>query len=120
MRCCSWKVRQAFSLVFLAEDRIIVARDPRGFRPLAMGKLEISGGKPAYVFASETCAFDLINAVYLGDVQPGEMVIVRALKASAMSSTRQKSRARSVCLNMSIFHGPIPSFLAARCRIRAI
>jgi amidophosphoribosyltransferase len=66
----------AFSLVFLAEDRIIVARDPRGFRPLAMGKLEISGGKPAYVFASETCAFDLINAVYLGDVQPGEMVIV--------------------------------------------
>jgi amidophosphoribosyltransferase len=66
----------AFSLVFLAEDRIIVARDPRGFRPLAMGKMEISGGKPAYVFASETCAFDLINAVYLGDVQPGEMVIV--------------------------------------------
>jgi len=66
----------AFSLVFLAEDRIIVARDPRGFRPLAMGKLEISGGKPAYVFASETCAFDLINAVYLSDVKPGEMVIV--------------------------------------------
>src|SRR3954452_20404318 len=66
----------AFSLVFLAQDRIIVARDPRGFRPLAMGKLEISGGKPAYVFASETCAFDLINAVYLGDVKPGEMVIV--------------------------------------------
>jgi amidophosphoribosyltransferase len=65
----------AFSLVFLAEDRIIVARDPRGFRPLAMGRLEI-GGKPAYVFASETCAFDLLNAVYLNDVQPGEMVMV--------------------------------------------
>jgi amidophosphoribosyltransferase len=67
----------AFSLVFLAEDRIIIARDPQGFRPLAMGQLEVSGGgKPAYVFASETCAFDLINAVYMGDVQPGEMVIV--------------------------------------------
>src|SRR4029077_237947 len=67
----------AFSLVFLAEDRIIVARDPQGFRPLAMGQLEVSGeGTPAYVFASETCAFDLINAVYMGDVQPGEMVIV--------------------------------------------
>jgi amidophosphoribosyltransferase len=67
----------AFSLVFLAQDRIIVARDPQGFRPLAMGQLEVSGeGKPAYVFASETCAFDLINAVYMGDVQPGEMVIV--------------------------------------------
>jgi len=65
----------AFSLVFLAQDRVIVARDPRGFRPLAMGQLEVSG-KPAYVFASETCAFDLLNAVYLNDVQPGEMVIV--------------------------------------------
>jgi amidophosphoribosyltransferase len=63
--------------VFLAQDRIIVARDPQGFRPLAMGQLEVSGeGNPAYVFASETCAFDLINAVYMGDVQPGEMVIV--------------------------------------------
>jgi amidophosphoribosyltransferase len=66
----------AFSLVFLAQDRIIVARDPQGFRPLAMGQLEFSGGTPAHVFASETCAFDLINAVYMGDVQPGEMVIV--------------------------------------------
>src|SRR5271168_4234419 len=66
----------AFSLVFLAQDRIIVARDPQGFRPLAMGQLEFSGGTPAHVFASETCAFDLINAVYLDDVQPGEMVIV--------------------------------------------
>ena len=41
----------AFSVVCIAEDRIIVARDPQGFRPLAMGQLEFSGGKPAYVFA---------------------------------------------------------------------
>lgn len=66
----------AFSLVFLAEDRIIVARDPHGFRPLAMGQMELSGGKTCHVFASETCAFDLIGASYLNDVQPGEMVIV--------------------------------------------
>ncbi len=66
----------AFSLVFLAEDRIIVARDPHGFRPLAMGQLELPDGKIATVFASETCAFDLINATYIGDVQPGEMVII--------------------------------------------
>jgi amidophosphoribosyltransferase len=65
----------AFSLVFLAQDRIIVARDPRGFRPLAMGQLEVNGSQ-SHVFASETCAFDLINAAYLNDVQPGEMVIV--------------------------------------------
>jgi amidophosphoribosyltransferase len=65
----------AFSLVFLAEDRVIVARDPHGFRPMAMGQLELSGGRKSYVFASETCAFDLIGAVYLDDVAPGEMVI---------------------------------------------
>ena len=65
----------AYSIVLLAEDRIIVARDPHGFRPLAMGQMELSGGRSAYVFASETCAFDLIGAVYLNDVEPGEMVI---------------------------------------------
>lgn len=66
----------AFSLVFAAEDRIIVARDPRGFRPLAMGQLQMSDGEMATVFASETCAFDLIGATYVNDVEPGEMVIV--------------------------------------------
>lgn len=66
----------AFSLVFAAEDRIIVARDPRGFRPLAMGQLQMSDGQIATVFASETCAFDLIGATYVNDVEPGEMVIV--------------------------------------------
>src|SRR5579872_7399781 len=66
----------AFSLVFLAQDRIIVARDPHGFRPLAIGEMEISGGRKCHVFASETCAFDLIGAAYLHDVEPGEMVIV--------------------------------------------
>jgi len=66
----------AFSLVFLAENRVIIARDPNGFRPLAMGQMELSGGRICYVFASETCAFDLLGAVYLNDVEPGEMVIV--------------------------------------------
>jgi amidophosphoribosyltransferase len=68
----------AFSLVFLAEDRILIARDPHGFRPLAFGQMELSGGRMCYVFASETCAFDLIGAVYMGDVEPGEMVTVSA------------------------------------------
>jgi amidophosphoribosyltransferase len=66
----------AFSLVFLAQDRIIVARDPHGFRPLAVGEMEVSGGRKCYVFASESCAFDLIGAVYLHEVDPGEMVII--------------------------------------------
>jgi amidophosphoribosyltransferase len=53
-----------------------VARDPHGFRPLAVGEMDYSGGRKCYVFASETCAFDLIGAVYLHDVKPGEMVSV--------------------------------------------
>jgi len=67
-------IEGAFSLVFLAQDRVIVARDPNGFRPLAIGRMNLRSG-PAYVFASETCAFDLIDAHYVGDVEPGEMVI---------------------------------------------
>ena len=66
----------AFSLVFLAQDRVIVARDPHGFRPLAVGEMEISGGRKCHVFASESCAFDLIGAAYLHEVEPGEMMIV--------------------------------------------
>src|ERR1700730_18642482 len=66
----------AFSLGFLARARVIVARDPHGFRPLAFGEMPLPEGGTAYVFASETCAFDLINAVYVNDVEPGEMVCV--------------------------------------------
>jgi amidophosphoribosyltransferase len=65
----------AFSLVFPAKDRILVARDPHGFRPLAFGQMELSG-RTCHVFGSETCAFDLIGAVYLNDVDPGEMVVI--------------------------------------------
>jgi amidophosphoribosyltransferase len=66
----------AFSLVFLAHDCVIVARDPQGFRPLAMGQMDLGEDNRAYVFASETCAFDLIDAEYAGEVEPGEMIIV--------------------------------------------
>jgi amidophosphoribosyltransferase len=69
------QIEGAYSLLVLAGDRLIVVRDPRGFRPLAMGWLDFEGRR-CPVFASETCAFDLIGAVYAGDVEPGEMVIV--------------------------------------------
>jgi amidophosphoribosyltransferase len=61
----------AFSMLFLTPDSLIAVRDPRGFRPLCMGQLE-----GATLFASETCAFDLIGAQYIRDVEPGEIVIV--------------------------------------------
>ena len=69
------RMEGAYSLALLAKDRLIVARDPHGFRPLAFGQLE-HNGHIAYVFASETCAFDLIGATYVDDVQPGEMISI--------------------------------------------
>jgi amidophosphoribosyltransferase len=71
-------VEGAFSLVLMTPDRIIAARDPRGFRPLAMGRIPALEGqmRDTIVFASETCAFDLIGAIYERDVKPGELVVV--------------------------------------------
>ncbi|MBZ5548169.1 MAG: amidophosphoribosyltransferase [Acidobacteriia bacterium] len=72
------RVEGAFSLVMISRDRIFAARDPRGFRPLAMGHIAALTGekKDTVVFASETCAFDLLGATYERDVKPGELVIV--------------------------------------------
>ncbi|HET8900483.1 MAG TPA: amidophosphoribosyltransferase [Holophagaceae bacterium] len=67
------QIEGAFSLLILTEDALMATRDPHGFRPLAMGSLG-SG----VVFASETCAFDLVGAEYTRDVEPGELVICRA------------------------------------------
>ncbi|MCJ2164964.1 MULTISPECIES: amidophosphoribosyltransferase [unclassified Pseudodesulfovibrio] len=65
------RVRGAYSMLILANDKMIAVKDPNGFRPLALGRL---GDK--YVFASETCAFDLIEAEYLRPLTPGEMVVI--------------------------------------------
>ncbi|MEY4168734.1 MAG: hypothetical protein RIR52_2558 [Acidobacteriota bacterium] len=63
----------AFSMLFATPTSLIAVRDARGFRPLCMGRLD-----GATVFASETCAFDLIGAEYVRDVAPGEIVVVDA------------------------------------------
>jgi amidophosphoribosyltransferase len=69
------RLEGAYSLALLGRDQIIVARDPRGFRPLAYGKMR-HHGRDVHVLASETCAFDLVGAKYRWDVKPGEMIIV--------------------------------------------
>ncbi len=66
------RVRGAYSLLLLTEDALIAARDPFGFRPLMLGELE---GKPC--FASETCAFDLLEAKVVREIEPGEVVVAR-------------------------------------------
>lgn len=63
----------AFSLVLLTRDKLIAIRDPHGFRPLTLGLLG-----DAYVVSSETCALDLIDATWVRDIEPGEMLVIGA------------------------------------------
>jgi len=87
------RIEGAFSLVLLTRDRIFAARDPHGFRPLSMATLPSPAGRPSVVFASETCAFDLIGAHYERDVKPGELVVVsnEGVHSRVFAAPRQQS-----------------------------
>ncbi|RWR89692.1 amidophosphoribosyltransferase, chloroplastic-like protein [Cinnamomum micranthum f. kanehirae] len=74
------QLQGAYSMVFITEDKLVAVRDPFGFRPLVMGRR--SNG--AVVFASETCALDLIEATYEREVNPGEVVVVDAAGISSL------------------------------------
>jgi amidophosphoribosyltransferase len=65
------RIEGAFSLLIMSERELIAVRDPFGWRPLSLGKLD-----GAYVLASETCALDLIHAEFVRDVEPGEVLII--------------------------------------------
>ena len=65
------QVKGAYSLAFLTETRMIAVRDPSGFRPLSLGRLDGS-----FVVSSESCAFDLIEAEYIREIEPGEMIVI--------------------------------------------
>jgi amidophosphoribosyltransferase len=85
------KVVGAYSLVMLFKDAVYGIRDPRGFRPLSLGQLD--GG---YVLASETCAFDLIDAKYIRDVEPGEMVILDSRGVTSLRFTPPLKQAQCI------------------------
>ena len=74
------RVRGAYSLLFLTLDRMIAARDPMGFRPLVLGKLRGEKKRGSFVVASESCALDLIEADYVREVEPGEIITFGGLK----------------------------------------
>jgi amidophosphoribosyltransferase len=65
------KIEGAFSLVILTDTMLIATRDSHGFRPLALGKKD-----GCYIVASETCAFDIIDAEYIRDIEPGEILVI--------------------------------------------
>ena len=82
------RMEGAYSFVIMINDAIYAMRDPHGFRPLCIGKLD--GG---YVVASETCALDMIQAEYIRDVEPGEIVILDKNGLTSIKSPEQKNHA---------------------------
>ena len=90
------RLRGAFSTVVMTEEAVVAFRDPAGLRPLALGRIdpiEGSGAGPSYCVASESCAFDLIGAKYLRDVEPGEVVTLSERGLESMQVTEGGRRA---------------------------
>ncbi|WP_304129841.1 amidophosphoribosyltransferase [Ignavibacterium album] len=79
------RVKGAYCVVILTDDKLIAARDPLGFRPLAVGKLDNS-----FLIASETCAFDIQSAEFIREVEPGELIVIdeEVIKTGEIKSQR--------------------------------
>ncbi len=101
------EVEGAFSMLFLTPDSLIAVRDPRGFRPLALGRLG-----DAWVVASETCAFDLIDAEYVRDIEPGEMIEVTS--AGLRSTNPFEPRPHSFCIFEHVYFSRPDSLIFGR------
>lgn len=97
----------AFSMLFLTPTGLIAIRDSRGFRPLALGRLG-----EAWVIASETCAFDLIDARYVRDIEPGEMVVID--DSGLRSSHPLPKRKHSMCLFEHVYFARPDSLIYGR------
>jgi amidophosphoribosyltransferase len=91
------RVKGAFSLLMQTHDALVAVRDPNGFRPLVLGRLD--GG---WVAASETCALDLIGASYERDLDPGEMVVIRRGRLRALRPLSRAPR-ESFCIFEHIY-----------------
>ena len=97
----------AFSLLFLTPDALIAVRDPRGFRPLVLGKL-----KDAWVVGSETCAFDLIDAEYVREIEAGEMLVINEAGLNPMHPFEEKPK--SVCTFEHVYFSRPDSIIYGR------
>jgi amidophosphoribosyltransferase len=97
----------AFSLVLLTKDKLYAIRDPHGFRPLTIGRLG-----DAWVVCSETCALDLIDAKWVRDVEPGEMLVI---SADGLESLRPFAPAqRAHCMFEHVYFARPDSYVFGR------
>ncbi len=92
------QLKGAFALVLLIEDTIIGARDPQGFRPLCLGKLG-----DGYILASESCAFDLMKAEFVREIEPGEIVVIKGNKIESVFLPGAKKAPRAQCIFENVY-----------------
>jgi amidophosphoribosyltransferase len=85
------QVKGAYSMVIMTEDSLLAFRDPHGFRPLCLGRLN-SG----YVLTSETCALDLVEAEYVREVEPGEILIINAHGVQSIRCEKANRKAQCI------------------------
>jgi amidophosphoribosyltransferase len=106
------QVQGAYSMVLLTQDQLIGVRDPFGFRPLCLGRLNGS-----YVLASETCALDLVEAQYVRDIEPGEIVMINAQGLRSLKPFPQERQA--FCIFEFIYFARPDSQISDRTSIRS-
>jgi amidophosphoribosyltransferase len=102
------KIEGAFSLVIMTEQELIGVRDPHGFRPLSIGKVG-----DCWVLASETCAFDLIQAKFVRDVEPGEIVIINENGLTSLKVFPEQQR-KAFCIFEYVYFARPDSRIADR------
>ncbi|MDE2028444.1 MAG: amidophosphoribosyltransferase [Candidatus Omnitrophica bacterium] len=92
------QVKGAYSVVMLLNDCLVGARDPQGFRPLCLGKLG-----DGYILASESCAFDLMNAEFVREIDPGEIVIIKGNKLESIYLPGSREAQKAFCIFENIY-----------------
>lgn len=99
------RVKGAFSLVMISDDKVIGVRDAYGIRPLAIGKLG-----DAYILSSESCAFDIIGATFVRDVEPGEMVVLDKSGVKSLKPFENQKKGR-FCIFEYVYFARPDSFM---------
>ena len=102
------RIEGAYSLVIMTEQELIGVRDPHGFRPLSIGRMG-----DGWVLASETCAFDLIHARFVRDVEPGEIVIINQDGLKSIQAFPEQTR-RAFCIFEYVYFARPDSTIANR------
>jgi amidophosphoribosyltransferase len=100
------QVEGAYSVVLLLEDTLIGARDPHGFRPLCLGQLG-----DGYILASESCAFDLMKAEFVREIEPGEIVMIKGNKLESIHLPGSQKARKAFCIFENIYFARPDSYI---------